>query len=447
MSKVLVIEARGLHLGQLGCYGNDWIETPTIDRLAAEGVVFDQHLAACPDATGAVHSWRTGRQRLPELEPAATTDVPSAANLLDLLSAADVPTILVHDDSQPAVAEFLTGWQEVHGVPAEAGEGTALERSLDAAAAALEKLAGRERWLVWLSLATPLPPWNVPPQFRDRYFVSESPPKEVDDEEEEEDEEHEEEPDTEDPPLEPLPDPVLGPIDPEDDALFLRLRYSSAGAVAYLDAGLELLINHLREQNQIDDLTLIVTTDHGLLLGEHGVVGNVRPWLHEELVHIPLIIRLPGKGRAGRRLTALTQSVDLMPTLLDLFGVTLPQVHGHSLLPLLRGEVEEVRPYAVMGLSQADGVEWALRTLDWAYLLPLRTFLGDPPRKEQLFVKPDDRWEVNDVRQHHLELAEHAEQVLRTFAEAVRRPGPLTYPELRDVEGEADQEPEEEAPK
>jgi arylsulfatase A-like enzyme len=367
-----------------------------------------------------------------------------------MLSEAAVPTVLIHDDSQPAVAEFLPGWQEVHRVPAEAGEGTPLERSLDATAEALEKLAGRERWLVWLSLATPLPPWHVPPQFRDRYFVSESAAKEVDDDDEDEDQEDEaegdEEIDSEEPPLEPLPDPVLGPIDPEDDGLFLRVRYSSAGAVAYLDAGLELLINHLREEKQLDDLTLIVTADHGLLLGEHGVVGNVRPWLHEELVHIPLIIRLPRKDRGGRRLSALTQCTDLMPTLLELFGVPLPQVHGQSLLPLLRGEVEEVRPYAVMGQSQGDGLEWALRTLDWAYLLPLRTFSGDPPRKEQLFVKPDDRWEVNDVRQHHLELAEHVEQVLRAFSEAVRRPGPLTYPELRDVEGEADQEPEEEGP-
>src|SRR5262249_57153350 len=121
-------------------------------------------------------------------------------------------------------------------------------------------------------------------------------------------------------PLEPLPDPAPGPINTEDDELFLRLRYSSAGAVAYLDAGLELLLNHLRQQNLLDGLTLIITSDHGLPLGEHGIVGNVRPWLHEELVHLPLIVRLPGKARAGRRVGALTQSVDLMPTLLDLFG-------------------------------------------------------------------------------------------------------------------------------
>jgi hypothetical protein len=56
------------------------------------------------------------------------------------------------------------------------------------------------------------------------------------------------------------------------------------------------------------------------------------------------------------------------------------------------------------------------------------------PRGPQLYVKPDDRWEVNDVRQHHLEVAEHLEDVLRGFVSATRRPGPLLAPELRDVE-------------
>src|SRR5579864_9398559 len=45
---ILVLHVNGLHLGYLGCYGNDWVETPNLDRLAAEGIVFDQHIADCP---------------------------------------------------------------------------------------------------------------------------------------------------------------------------------------------------------------------------------------------------------------------------------------------------------------------------------------------------------------------------------------------------------------
>src|SRR5262245_51415889 len=47
--RILVVEARGLHIGFLGCYGNEWIATPNFDRLAAEGVVFDRHYHDCPD--------------------------------------------------------------------------------------------------------------------------------------------------------------------------------------------------------------------------------------------------------------------------------------------------------------------------------------------------------------------------------------------------------------
>src|SRR5260370_1450940 len=47
--KFLAIVASGLPLGYVGCYGNEWIATPTLDRLAAEGIVFDQHFADHPD--------------------------------------------------------------------------------------------------------------------------------------------------------------------------------------------------------------------------------------------------------------------------------------------------------------------------------------------------------------------------------------------------------------
>src|SRR6478672_1102760 len=52
--RLLVLEALGLHLGYLGCYGNDWVATPNLDRLAAEGVVFDAHFADQPDLNSTI---------------------------------------------------------------------------------------------------------------------------------------------------------------------------------------------------------------------------------------------------------------------------------------------------------------------------------------------------------------------------------------------------------
>jgi hypothetical protein len=127
---------------------------------------------------------------------------------------------------------------------------------------------------------------------------------------------------------------------------------------------------------------------------------------------------------------ALTQGVDLAPTLAGLFGVSLPGAHGHDLLRLARGEVGEVRPYACSGLRVGEAVEWALRTPEWALLLPVQPAPGDPPRATQLYVKPDDRWEVNNVVQHHLDFAEQLERTLRAFVAAAARPGPLGVPPL-----------------
>jgi hypothetical protein len=71
-----------------------------------------------------------------------------------------------------------------------------------------------------------------------------------------------------------------------------------------------------------------------------------------------------------------------------------------------------------------------LRSPEWLSLLPRQQPVEDVPRAAQLFVKPDDRWEVNDVRHHHVEWAEGLEKALCTFAAAAQQPGPIEWPPL-----------------
>jgi arylsulfatase A-like enzyme len=423
--KVVVVNVRGLHLGYVGACGNEWIETPALDHLAAEGVVFDNHIADQPDAAGARRAWRTGHHDFPHAEANAAAPAEPAPDLVRLLKDAGVVTSLIHDVGRPAPADFADGWDVVMEAEGDA-EATGLEYTLEGAGQALESLAETDHWLLWLELAALLPPWDVPDEFLERYLVEYS----AEDEEEESDEGVEG--------FEPLLDPPTGPIDPNDDLTFIRLQRSYAAAVSVIDAALDVLVRELEERRLLDDVLLIVTTDHGLPLGEHGVVGLCRPWLHDELTHLPLLMRLPKGEQAGRRVLALTQPVDLMPTLLDAFGLPPAPGHGHSLLPLARGTAEKVRNYACSGLRVGEAVEWALRSPEWAFLLPLAAEDGAAPRPAQLFVKPDDRWELNDVSQHHQEMAEHMGSVLRGFVDATRRPGPLQVPELRDVEAAAE---------
>ncbi len=403
--KVLVLAVRGLQTAYVGCYGNPWIATPALDALATGGVVFDRHYAGRADAAGACRTWRDGRCRLPDpsrREPPA--DAP--ADLIEQLRKRGVHTCLVLDDSRPAEPGFEVGWDEVH-------RAASFDAVLDAASAALDQLASRGDWLLWVDLAALIPPWDTPEEFLAPYFQAEA----VGDEEEEEPLE----------PLTPLNDPTPGPVDAEDDELFLRLQDSYAGAVTYLDAGVGRLLERLDAVDARDETLVVLTADCGLALGEHGYVGPTAPLAHEETTHLPLILCLPGGDEAGRRVAALTQAADLAATLADVFEAELPSAHGRTLLPLVYGEAEEVHAYVCSGGQGGDAAEWSLRTPEWAYLLPLG------PRPPRLYVKPDDRWEVNDVLQHHQEWAEGLERTLRGFVEAARRPGPLEPPGLPET--------------
>lgn len=412
--KVLVLVINGLHCGPIGAYGNDWVGTPAFDRLAAEGIVFDQHFADAPSAAGARQSWRTGRYHLP-IQGAAPAVPPR--DLLESLRTGGMATVLVCEGVPPA--GFTDGWEDVNIVEPKRDE-PALEAVLEAVGEALDALEDKESWLLWVEWNTVRPPW----QFPDEFFEGVS-----SDENDSEAEEEEAAPDEELEPMTPWLDPQPGPLDDDpDDAHFLRLQETYAAAVRYADAGLEQLLENLD-----DDVTLFVTSDCGTVLGEHGVVGVPRPRLHEELLHLPLLVRLPGSDAAGSRVAALTQSLDLLPTLLDLFGVAIPpEAHGRSLVPLIHGDETPVRDYACSGLQVGLAIEWALRTLDWAFLLPLQGEIEDAALPPQLFAKPEDRWEVNNVRQHHLELADHLVAVLKAFANAVQQPGPLVAPVLRE---------------
>jgi hypothetical protein len=114
------------------------------------------------------------------------------------------------------------------------------------------------------------------------------------------------------------------------------------------------LLHYFDEHAMWDDTALIVTTDHGFLLGEHDFWAKNRMNLYEEIVHIPLLVHDPreaGAERVGR----LTQSVDLAPTVLDLFGIAPPPENQG--LSLLRDQGREALIFGYFGgaVNVTDG--------------------------------------------------------------------------------------------
>jgi arylsulfatase A-like enzyme len=132
-----------------------------------------------------------------------------------------------------------------------------------------------------------------------------------------------------------------------------HIRALYASLVTLSDRWLGHLLDKLDVTGLSENTMVLHMTDHGHLFGDHqlqGKPGGPLGKLYEPTVHIPLMVRHPQGIGAGQRVPGLAQHVDILPTVLDALGVPAPEgVEGHSLLPLVRGEVDRVREHAFSG--------------------------------------------------------------------------------------------------
>ena len=177
----------------------------------------------------------------------------------------------------------------------------------------LDKNRETDNWLLQLECFDPHEPFHAPPRFREYYSTS-----------------------YEGPVLDwPIYDRVTE--SPEEIA---ELRANYAALVTMTDEYFGSLLDYFDEHGMWDDTALILTTDHGFLLGEHDWWAKNRMPVYAEIAHIPLMIHHPDfASEAGTRRNALTQTCDIMPTVLEMAGLDVPQdATGHSLMPVLRGD-------------------------------------------------------------------------------------------------------------
>lgn len=141
----------------------------------------------------------------------------------------------------------------------------------------------------------------------------------------------------------------------------LRTRYKALLTMA--DEYLGRLLDVLDRHQMWDDTQVIFTTDHGYMLGEHGFFAKNYMPDYNETFHIPLLIHQPGQQESCH-LSGLTQNIDLFPTILESFQIPLSvcrnPLHGRSLHPLLRHQLDAVREAVIFGqfgktVSMTDG--------------------------------------------------------------------------------------------
>lgn len=127
-------------------------------------------------------------------------------------------------------------------------------------------------------------------------------------------------------------------LTPDDIRCTRRAYY---GLIAEIDDWVGRIVAALKARGQWEDTLVIFTSDHAEQLGDHGLLGKLG-WF-DQSYHLPLIIRDPRGGARGRVVEALTESIDIMPTILEWLGADTPaSVDGVSLMPWLRGETPGV---------------------------------------------------------------------------------------------------------
>jgi choline-sulfatase len=172
-----------------------------------------------------------------------------------------------------------------------------------------------------------------------------------------------------------------------------RLHALYEGEVTYHDREFGVFLDGLKRMGVLEDTTIIVCADHGEEFFDHDSVGHGHT-LHQELLHVPLIIRAPGIVPAGARIPRDVGLADVLPTALSAAGVAAPDgLEGIDLLPMARGALPDPTEAAFSSFfSEADdrNISWAVRKGAWKMRMhgPARTFL---------YNLADDAREATDV--------------------------------------------------
>ena len=506
MRTAVVISFDSLHLGYLAPYGNDWVETPHLNQLAAAGIVFDQHFADRLEKAQLGLSWW---QTTPN-----DGSGPSSLHgdqLADRLRSLGVRSRLIIEQTTGEDARPVSGWDQIIPVMIEDRE-WAEDRDFPFA-----RLIARaiEEWqtngprseqndkaeqkdqphLFWIQSRGVPSPWVPPPEISDLYFsefdlvedevtTPDSRPlgvremqrlaaleeaealDELDDLEDAEsnrggmDEEsdigwleYEQEESTgaltaDGDASQTLPDPdqisETGEESNEKESeAELALRYGRALYAAYvtfLDLWMGKLLTAVRNSVPEGELLLIVTAASGQSLGEHAPLGEEPAFLHEERIHLPLIVLGGAADQRATRRSALTTPADIPATLSDWFGGANRFGAGQSLLPVPAGTESDLRTFC---LIEQSGLGRAVRTAD-AFLTESHELWNAAPResrksasasvriqmesereaeaaaegniaavhRRQLYIKPHDRFEFANIIDQEIDIAEELGQHL-----------------------------------
>ena len=329
---------------------NAWVHTPNIDRLAQRGIVFDNHFCGSMPCMPARRDLYTGRLNFLEtpwapiqpwddcLQPELFRQKNTYSHMItdhyhyfhsggecyhtrfnswEFMRGqeGDVWRPLVAD---PEIPEFKgknrrAYWVNRQFMDTERDEDYPTPQCFIAGMDFLDHNHQADNWHLHLECFDPHEPFMCPKKYRDMYG------------------------DTWDERFH-FDWPDYAPVAEDPDAVE-HIRKSYAGTLTMADHWLGRFLDKMDAYDMWKNTTVVFTTDHGHLLGEHGYWAKNYMFDYKKLVHIPLVVCAP--GAAPRRSGALTTAIDLMPTFMELHGGENPPfVRGKSICPLLSREAD-----------------------------------------------------------------------------------------------------------
>jgi len=292
---VVLISIDTLRADYLSCYGQANRTTPNIDELASEGVLFERAMSPVPQTLPGHATMLTGRTP-PELNSHVNGNVidESVTTLAEVFREAGYTTGAIVSafpiNSRFGLAQGFQTYDDNFEVRGDSDRLVMNQRTGDAttekALAWIEAHAADDAWFLFLHYYDPHGPYHPPKPFKDRFG-----------------------------------DPY-------------------AEEIAFTDHCVGKVIDALKRQGLYNPALIVLTSDHGEMLGEHGEQGHGY-YIYDPVTWVPLIVKLPGRD-TGRRVDRIAGLVDVAPTIASLSGLAMPEtVTGEDLTPLLEGKPAE----------------------------------------------------------------------------------------------------------
>ncbi len=194
-----------------------------------------------------------------------------------------------------------------------------------------------------------------------------------------------------------------------------RMRANYAGEAACVDYWLGKVLETLGELGLFENSIVVFLSDHGAMLGEQEQFLKGPEKLRGQVTHVPLLVRMPGKQFAGKRVSGFVQIPDVMPTLLSLLGLKAPaRVTGQNFWPLVSGETRSLRDHAVQGYGWIA----AVRMGEWNYSQIWNRQGYEGEYKPQLYNLAQDPQELHNVAERYPDVARRLAEKIREYAES-----------------------------